>query len=436
MSKVAIRIIGFLLAIGLMFGNFGYSVTTADDGTETISKQTEKKDTDYYLNFFKISDEEVSSRLENFDMKYPEAPWTYDYINTLVIKDGTDYKVLPVYTVCEKYAIMLYDLSTEEFLFRMPKPAFPDENGRYTYDSPLKSVRTKADYLQDKELVYYGNCMYQERFLEDIIEEYRARDQVDYRLDTDLLYRSVYEENLDSFRMKKATTREILSNYVKYVPPENQVSTKEMGLEICFREEDKFSDCYKISTEEVAKRMAALNIASGETVLELSYVGTLVFKDRDDHFKLMMVRSYEEGTRSPGSNEVVYNRELFYDLFTGEKLFDAPLTGPREYDEDTRMVSNLDFDHISNAIPYFNDKKICYLSGPLELNDFIYRNIRELSRDAGVDYKSPCTVFNDLLYPAEPFFFTDCYRSINEIANLYVRYPEGYFVTAKELGFD
>ena len=77
------------------------------------------EDPDYLSNYYKISDEEVTKRLKNLDIKEPSKAITMEKVGTLVLKDkNDDYKIIQTgeYTDYENNIVTLYDIFTEEVL--------------------------------------------------------------------------------------------------------------------------------------------------------------------------------------------------------------------------------------------------------------------------------------------------------------------------------
>ena len=402
--------------------------TEGKDITEISFDETESLDKkDYYLSFYKIDDDEIKKRLGGLSIKNPDAVWSNNYIKTLVIKDNKNqFKVLQVYDLMSsdfKY-IEVYDLATEELLFKTTHSS----NDHYNSNERIIGIYLdkavdKIPYLQDKELVAYGSILYQQTYLNDFIGEFSKRDGVDYKLDVGSILYEIYGKRRIEFVEENVTTKEVLSNYVKYVPFENQVTTKEMGLTINYRPEDKYADCWKLDEEELSSRIESLNIVNENDKFPMSQVESLVLKDREGNYKVLCVIEFSDG-----------DQEIFYDFFTEQYLFSAKLNGVRTYNNDTGRIENIDFSNLVDSIEYFNDKEICYLADAIEMRDFVLTHLQEFSLRDGINYSTPNESLLKILEAngtLEESFYTK-----HEYANSYVRLPDNIFVTAKELGFD
>lgn len=399
---------------------------------ETTYSNTGKFPSNYYLNYYKIDNEEVEKRYSVFDIKYPNALWSLNYLSTVLVKDSNDdYKVIQafIYINTSNKKIEVYDLSTEVELFEFP---YDDLNSDLTinnsglfYNAKIDKATNKAPYFDNAEIVGFGSLGYEILFLNDIIEEQREKDGISYILYLPEVYNQVYTDNMD-FTNNFKTTQELLKDYVKYVPIEHQLNSKELGLKPTYPAERKFFDSYKISDEQIDSRISKLNIHDKNEKISMGSVYTLVLKDSDDDYKLLSVISSNEGE----------DKKEFYDLYTKEYLFTLKCKKDFDYDIDSGLFKNIDFSKLIDPIDYFNDKKICYMADCREVNYFSIRNIDELSKEDGITYKMPCSPILYILFPTGSYYIEEQFYTVEQYARNYVTLPEDMIVTAKELGFE
>ncbi|MBQ3404181.1 MAG: hypothetical protein IJG63_02035 [Oscillospiraceae bacterium] len=390
-----------------------------------------KKLSRYYCNYYKISDEEVENRMENYNIKYKNSLWCMSYIMYTVIKYDNNIKLIPCIQMLDNKnnLLRIFDLESENLLYTIPCPGDLKLTDSGSYNNlDLTQISVKSDFLKDKEIIEYASCIYDLTFLNDYIDFFRERDGFNYYYLNDYkCFNEVYPDGLEIDNVFM-TEEDLFKEYVKYVPLENQITAKEMGLEIDYPIERKYSDAWRISNEELEERTSKLNILNEDEENTMNSVFTLVLKDSQDNYKLMNV-IFQKRT-----NELNEDILCFIDIYTGQDLFSIKANGNECFNYDTGEFENIDFDSIHNSLPYFDDKEICYLSSIIETNVFVSNHIEEFRERDNVMYEYQTDDAFYALFPRGEYHMSEVSYTTKEYASLYVRLPEEMIVYAKDLG--
>lgn len=384
-----------------------------------IEPQVIEKDENYYMSYSQITDAERERRLSNLDVKYPNAVHNGSFVNTLVIKGNGSYKIIPVITVRDPLnnVVNIYDLFTEEKLFDCDiQSVYNDTVDNYSgevFGIDFNNISNVAPYFRDKEIFEAGACFYITTFFEKHIDEFRNEDNINYNFDADRVLEYIFELPFVT-KYLNFTTAEFADYYVTTVPLEYQVTSKELGLTITSSEDDKYFDFWKISDEELESRLNDFDMIYPDESIPAGAVQTLVFEDSDKNLKIMNVLIHIEN----GVCE-------FKDLYTGIKLFDAPMYDELGYavsneDETDHFYTGISLDKIFNVIPYFQDKTIIKLDDCTESNYFVGDHIAYFREKDGINYKRPELSYYFCLYPVDGFVTDEFYVTREEYARCYL----------------
>ena len=386
----------------------------------------------YYLNFYRISDNERNDRLTKLDIKFPEAIHVMDNIDTLVVNDNGTYKVMPVIRVYDNFKekMEVYDLFTEEKLFELPETIEVYNNVKLNNYSQkvghdFSKIENAIPYFSNKEIVDYGSCTYLTLFFEKNMKEFSKRDSIDYQFNRFMLLSYLYEANVNPLRSQYSTQR-LADNYVTTVPIENQVTSEELGLKASSHDEDKYFDFWKYNEQNLEQNLEDFEVVFPDAVLSGAGVQTLVFKDNEGNYKLMNVLM-----------NIQNNKMYLYDLFSNTELFNVNMIADLEYKMDNNFVhqyTGIDFSTVYDAIPYFNDKQIIKLDTCTEINNFVYENIVEFSNKDKINYKYPEGSYFYYNFPYDFEYNDDIVMTEEEYAKNYlVNVPTEMQVYSKDL---
>lgn len=404
--------------------------TTNDISTNIVE---EVKDENYYLNYYKITDEERLERLKELDIKYPNASHLGQYLKTLVVKDNDVYKILPVIELWDlnNNKSIFYDLFTEEKLFEYPFNDVKEitaevnkEYGDYISGYDFNKIQNAIPYFKDKEIVEFGVCFYAETFLKKHLNEFSEKDGIEYKINMDDIIEYFYDIPFNPDNML-INTYDYADNYVTTVPVENQVTSKELGLESTYREEDKYSDYWKISKEEIEEKLNDFDIFNEEFQMNASKIQTLILKDSDNNYKVMNV-----------CMDILNSKVLeVYDVYSGTHLFDLLLTGKMAYDKIDEEYVNIDLNNIYNAIPYFEDKEIVKIDNLLGTVHFVENNYNYFVNTDNINYKPLENSYYFYIHYNEEYSLGNIYMSKKDYAKYYIiSVPEDLQVSTKDLG--
>ena len=407
--------------------------------TPMVAKDTEvhdiAKDENYYLNYYKISDQERINRLSRLDIKYPDLVHRSQNIKTLIVKDNDVYKILPVIELWDtnNKISYFYDLFTEEELFEYPYKDISEVTatcdpyyGNYTGGYDFSKIKNAIPYFDDKEIVEFGVCFYAQTFFEKNLNKFAQRDDINYYLDIDGILEYYYDLPFNSDTLM-INTYEYADNYVTTVPLENQVTSKELGLKSTHRIEDKYSDYWKLTDEQINERLSDFEFDDKNSEISADIIQTLVFKDEEDNYKVMNIRM-----------SVNDNNELeIYDVYTNMHLFDSKIKDNFGYSIGEEKYVNIDFKHITNAIPYFENKEILDIYDFLECAYFVENNSNYFAEKDGINYKPLENSYYYYIYPKNgegDFSLEDIVKTKEEFAKYYIiSLPDDLRVNSKDL---
>ena len=99
-KKITAGLGAVILSASILVG-CGNNTTEKSIETPTVTEMSmptpEIKNEYYYLNYYKLSDDEVNNALKDYELKFPDSIWRMNQIYSLIIKDSNEnYKVLQI----------------------------------------------------------------------------------------------------------------------------------------------------------------------------------------------------------------------------------------------------------------------------------------------------------------------------------------------------
>ena len=389
------------------------------------------EDPNYLSNYYKISDEEVSKRLKNLDIKNPSKTITMEKVGTLVLKDkNDDYKIIQTgeYTDYENNIVTLYDIFTEEVLCSISLNDMDYDIGNpevshcvYTNITP-DMFTILNDSLNDYKIVEYGTVQYSTEFISkhfiELIDKY-APCVVDYTCNTWEQSFFLFPDEGVNYSDIEYPISKIAENYVINVPIEFQIASKELNLS-SNNIENKYND-YDISDEELQDRISKLGIVNGNSIVNVDEVMTLVLEDSNKEPKIVLAF-----LSSQGGNDFA-----LYDLFTDEFLctFRVRENEKIQLSNNNRFINygENDFYNKSELLNNYSIKQMGLYDYSLS---YVDENIDYFRNRDGIDYQ----IINDPYYNVFSEGSNITSMSIEEYAEAYVTYtPEELQISCKEL---
>ena len=389
------------------------------------------EDPNYLSNYYKISDEEVSKRLKNLDIKNPSKTITMEKVGTLVLKDkNDDYKIIQTgeYTDYENNIVTLYDIFTEEVLCSISLNDMDYDIGNpdvshcvYTNITP-DMFTILNDSLNNYKIVEYGTVQYSTEFISkhfiELIDKY-APCVVDYTCNTWEQSFFLFPDEGINYSDIEYPISKIAENYVINVPIEFQIASKELNLS-SNNIENKYND-YDISDEELQDRISKLGIVNGNSIVNVDEVMTLVLEDSNKESKIVLAF-----ISSQGGNDFA-----LYDLFTDEFLctFRVRENEKIQLSNNNRFINygENDFYNKSELLNNYSIKQMGLYDYSLS---YVIENIDYFRNRDGIDYQ----IINDPYYNVFPADSNITSMSIEEYAEAYVTYtPEELQISCKEL---
>ena len=389
------------------------------------------EDPDYLSNYYKISDEEVTKRLKNLDIKEPSKTITMEKVGTLVLKDkNDDYKIIQTgeYTDYENNIVTLYDIFTEEVLCSISLNDMDYDIGNpevshcvYTNITP-DMFTILNDSLNNYKIVEYGTVQYSTEFISkhfiELIDKY-APCVVDYTCNTWEQSFFLFPDEGVNYSDIEYPISKIAENYVINVPIEFQIASKELNLS-SNNIENKYND-YDISDEELQDRISKLEIVNENSIVNVDEVMTLVLEDSNKEPKIVLAF-----ISSQGGNDFA-----LYDLFTDEFLcaFRVRENEKIQLSNNNRFINygENDFYNKSELLDKYNIKEMGLYDYSLS---YVVENMDYFRNRDGIDYQ----IINDPYYNVFPDGSKITSMSIEEYAKAYVTYtPEELQISCKEL---
>ena len=390
------------------------------------------RDVNYFSNYFNISNEELQKRLNDIDIKNPEKVITLNKVGTLILKGiNGDYKIIQTgeYSDFENSKLVLYDLFTEEIICSINASDmdysigdFDVSHGKYE-NIDINKFTDISSNLGDYEIVEYGTVQYAIEFIvkhfNELLSNYAPLDAY-YTVDTiDQNNYLVRDEMGKYYEEMSRTIYELAENYVRNIPYEFQIASKDLNLS-SNRLEYKYN-VYSISEEEKQKRLSKLEMIASKEVIDVSKVFTLVLENSNNEPKILLAFA---------SSQDDINFKL-YDLFTNEFLCDF----------NVKNIDNIQFSKNDRLIGY--DESDCsnkselldnYYIKQIGLYDYslsyVVENIDYFRNRDGIDYK----IMSDAYFNVFPNGKQGVSMSIEEYAEAYVTYtPEELQISSKNL---
>ena len=390
------------------------------------------RDVNYFSNYFNISNEELQKRLNDIDIKNPEKVITLNKVGTLILKGiNGDYKIIQTgeYSDFENSKLVLYDLFTEEIICSINASDmdysigdFDVSHGKYE-NVDINKFTDISSNLGDYEIVEYGTVQYAIEFIvkhfNELLSNYAPLDAY-YTVDTIEQNNYLVRDEMGKYYEEiSRTIYELAENYVRNIPYEFQIASKDLNLS-SNRLEYKYN-VYSISEEEKQKRLSKLEMIASKEVIDVSKVFTLVLENSNNEPKILLAFA---------SSQDDINFKL-YDLFTNEFLCDF----------NVKNIDNIQFSKNDRLIGY--DESDCsnkselldnYYIKQIGLYDYslsyVVENIDYFKNRDGIDYK----IMSDAYFYVFPNGKQGVSMSIEEYAEAYVTYtPEELQISSKNL---
>ena len=390
------------------------------------------RDVNYFSNYFNISNEELQKRLNDIDIKNPEKVITLNKVGTLILKGiNGDYKIIQTgeYSDFENSKLVLYDLFTEEIICSINVSDmdysigdFDVSHGKYE-NIDINKFTDISSNLGDYEIVEYGTVQYAIEFIvkhfNELLSNYAPLDAY-YTVDTIEQNNYLVRDEMGKYYEEiSRTIYELAENYVRNIPYEFQIASKDLDLS-SNKLEYKYN-VYSISEEEKQKRLSKLEMIASKEVIDVSKVFTLVLENSNNEPKILLAFA---------SSQDDINFKL-YDLFTNEFLCDF----------NVKNIDNIQFSKNDRLIGY--DESDCsnkselldnYYIKQIGLYDYslsyVVENIDYFKNRDGIDYK----IMSDAYFYVFPNGKQGVSMSIEEYAEAYVTYtPEELQISSKNL---
>ena len=390
------------------------------------------RDVNYFSNYFNISNEELQKRLNDIDIKNPEKVITLNKVGTLILKGiNGDYKIIQTgeYSDFENSKLVLYDLFTEEIICSINVSDmdysigdFDVSHGKYE-NIDINKFTDISSNLGDYEIVEYGTVQYAIEFIvkhfNELLSNYAPLDAY-YTVDTIEQNNYLVKDEMGKYYEEiSRTIYELAENYVRNIPYEFQIASKDLDLS-SNKLEYKYN-VYNISEEEKQKRLSKLEMIASKEVIDVSKVFTLVLENSNNEPKILLAFA---------SSQDDINFKL-YDLFTNEFLCDF----------NVKNIDNIQFSKNDRLIGY--DESDCsnkselldnYYIKQIGLYDYslsyVVENIDYFKNRDGIDYK----IMSDAYFYVFPNGKQGVSMSIEEYAEAYVTYtPEELQISSKNL---
>ena len=390
------------------------------------------RDVNYFSNYFNISNEELQKRLNDIDIKNPEKVITLNKVGTLILKGiNGDYKIIQTgeYSDFENSKLVLYDLFTEEIICSINASDmdysigdFDVSHGKYE-NIDINKFTDISSNLGDYEIVEYGTVQYAIEFIvkhfNELLSNYAPLDAY-YTVDTIEQNNYLVRDEMGKYYEEiSRTIYELAENYVRNIPYEFQIASKDLNLS-SNKLEYKYN-VYSISEEEKQKRLSKLEMIASKEVIDVSKVFTLVLENSNNEPKILLAFA---------SSQDDINFKL-YDLFTNEFLCDF----------NVKNIDNIQFSKNDRLIGY--DESDCsnkselldnYYIKQMGLYDYslsyVVENIDYFKNRDGIDYK----IMSDAYFYVFPNGKHGVSMSIEEYAEAYVTYtPEELQISSKKL---
>ena len=400
--------------------------------TKQTSLKESLKDVDYFSNYFNISNEELQKRIYNIDIKNPEKVITLNKVGTLVLKGiNGDYKIIQTgeYSDLENSKLVLYDLFTEEIICSINTSDmdysigdFDVSHGKYENIDTNKFIDISSN-LDGYEIVEYGTVQYAIEFIvkhfNELLSNYAPLDAY-YTVDTvDQNNYLVKDEMGKYYEEISRTIYELAENYVRNIPYEFQISSKDLNLS-SNKLEYKYN-VYSISEEEKQKRLSKLEIIASKEVIDVSEVLTLVLENSNSEPKILLAYAQSQD----GINFKLY------DLFTNEFLCDFNVGNKDniQFSKNDRLIG-YDESYCSNKSELLDNYYIKQIGLYDYSLSYVVENIDYFRNRDGIDYK----IMSDAYFNVFPNGKKGVSMSIEEYAEAYVTYtPEELQISSKNL---
>ena len=436
--KITAGLGSLVVSLGILTGCNSSNVFPSKDTVviETINSNDHLKsslnDPNYFSNYFNISEEELQDRLSNLDIKNSNETISLDMVGTLVLKNNKEeYKIIQTgeYSDFENSKLVLYDLFTEEIICSINVSDmdysigdFDVSHGKYE-NIDINKFTDISSNLGDYEIVEYGTVQYAIEFIvkhfNELLSNYAPLDAY-YTVDTIEQNNYLVKDEMGKYYEEiSRTIYELAENYVRNIPYEFQIASKDLDLS-SNKLEYKYN-VYSISEEEKQKRLSKLEMIASKEVIDVSKVFTLVLENSNNEPKILLAFA---------SSQDDINFKL-YDLFTNEFLCDF----------NVKNIDNIQFSKNDRLIGY--DESDCsnkselldnYYIKQIGLYDYslsyVVENIDYFKNRDGINYK----IMSDAYFYVFPNGKQGVSMSIEEYAEAYVTYtPEELQISSKNL---
>ena len=436
--KITAGLGSLVVSLGILTGCNSSNVFPSKDTVviETINSNEHLKsslnDPNYFSNYFNISEEELQDRLSNLDIKNSNETISLDMVGTLVLKNNKEeYKIIQTgeYSDFENSKLVLYDLFTEEIICSINASDMNynvgnlDENyGKYV-NINISGFNILNEKLNGYKIDEYGTVQYAIEFIvkhfNELLSNYAPLDAY-YTVDTIEQNNYLVRDEMGKYYEEiSRTIYELAENYVRNIPYEFQIASKDLNLS-SNRLEYKYN-VYSISEEEKQKRLSKLEMIASKEVIDVSKVFTLVLENSNNEPKILLAFA---------SSQDDINFKL-YDLFTNEFLcdFNVKNIDNIQFSKNDRLIGydEKDFSNKSELLDNYYIKQIGLYDYSLS---YVVENIDYFKNRDGINYK----IMSDAYFYVFPNGKQGVSMSIEEYAEAYVTYtPEELQVSYKDL---
>lgn len=423
-KKITIGLGALIVSLGILTG-CNNNKDEAVMPTET-SIVTEKSivDDDYFSNYYNISDEEISNRINRLSIKYPGSGFERGNVGTMVLKDKNgNFKILMLnLSRNEKDGITtIREMFTNEKLCDIKTTDLGTLTDKYgkRITANLNALTDISEYLSDYEIYELGDFSYSTNFLEAHFDDVKAQ----YNLNNDNYSIS---SNVVDYNKMTYVIESVANNYVTNVADIFQLYGSDLGISTTadsYSLEEKYIAETKITEEEILRRTQLLGIDDANKSCSLLNVSTLLLKDINGNYKVSQV--YNEYIMN-GNNVIGFK---IYDLFTSSYLCELDIRTFDFKQDYEGLYINADLSKFSKFSDILENYEIVEYGRWDYIFGVVSNHIKEFRERDGVDYEAPHMYFE--AYP-NGIDFDNMYL-ISDIARNYVKYiPQEMQMYAKD----
>lgn len=412
-NRITAGISSLVISLGILAGCSNVKENVDSNIVNDLEIEKSYVSDDYFLNYYNISDEEITKRFNNLSIKYPNSLIINTNVGTMILKDNKgDFKILLLnFSRNEKVGFTtVRELFTDEKLFDIKTTDLGTRTDSYgkNISVNLDNITDVSKCLSDYEIYELGNISYCTNFLEAHIEDIKNKydlDNTNYSISP-----NVIDYNERVFYIDK-----IALNYVTNVCDIFQLNVDDLKINITsdsYSIEEKFIADSMISKDEIERRYQLLGLEDESESCYLTDVATLLLKDSNGNYKVSQV--YEECIKN-GEYVVGYK---MYDLFTRNYLCELDIRN-FDFEQDYEgLYVNANLNKFSNFSEILDNYEIVEYGRWDYIYGVISNHIDEFREKDGIDYKAPHMYF--VAYP-NGIDYDNMYL-ISDIAKNYVKF--------------